>query len=76
MDAIDYAQKIQERVLSVALDAAQQANLNRPSVSAFECEVCGNAIPQARRNAVQGCTTCIGCQQAIDRHNAGYAHVK
>ena len=72
MDAADYAQRIQDQSLSLALDAAQQANLNKPSVSALECEECGNDIPQPRRDAVQGCTTCIGCQQALERRNAGY----
>jgi len=73
MDAADYAQRIQEQSLSVALDAAQQASLSKPSVSALECEECGNDIPKPRRDAVRGCTTCIGCQQALERHNAGFA---
>ena len=73
MDAADYAQRIQDQSLSVALDAAQQANLNKPSVSALECEECGNDIPKPRRDAVQGCTTCVGCQEVLERHNAGFA---
>jgi phage/conjugal plasmid C-4 type zinc finger TraR family protein len=27
-----------------------------------ECEDCGGEIPPARRAAVKGCTTCVGCQ--------------
>ena len=73
MDAADYAQRIQDQSLSVALDAAQQANLNKPSVSALECEECGNGIPKPRRDAVHGCTTCVGCQEVLERHNAGFA---
>ena len=57
MDAADYAQVIQDQSLSVALDAARKAILNKPSVSALECEECGNDIPQSRRDAVNGCTT-------------------
>ena len=74
MDAADYAQRIQDQSLSLALDAAQQASLSKPSVSALECEECGNDIPKPRREAVRGCTTCIGCQSALERHKAGYAH--
>ena len=73
MDAADDAQQIQECSIRLALDAAQHAHLNKPSVSALECEECGNAIPQSRRDAVRGCTTCIACQQALERHKAGYA---
>ena len=73
MDSADHAQIIQEQSLSVALDAAQQASLSKPSVSAVECEICGNPIPEKRRMAVQGCNTCIGCQQVLERHEAGYA---
>ena len=73
MDAADYAQRIQDQSLNVILDAAQQANLNKPSVSALECEECGNDIPKPRRDAVHGCTTCIGCKNAQERHSAGYA---
>jgi len=73
MDAADYAQRIQDQSLSVALDAAQQASLSKPSVSALECEECSNDIPKPRRDAVRGCTTCIGCQQALERRNAGFA---
>jgi phage/conjugal plasmid C-4 type zinc finger TraR family protein len=73
MDSADHAQIIQEQSLSVALDAAQQASLSKPSVSALECEICGNPIPEKRRMAVQGCNTCIDCQQARERRENGYA---
>jgi phage/conjugal plasmid C-4 type zinc finger TraR family protein len=73
MDSADHAQIIQEQSLSVALDAAQQASLSKPSVSALECEICGTPIPAKRRMAVQGCNTCIACQLALERRKAGYA---
>jgi phage/conjugal plasmid C-4 type zinc finger TraR family protein len=72
MDAADYAQRIQDQSLSLALDAAQQASLSKPSVSVLECEECGNSIPEKRRMAVQGCNTCIDCQQALERREAGF----
>jgi len=72
MDAVDYAQRVQDQSLRVALDVAQQARLSQPSISALECEECGNDIPKPRRDAVRGCTRCIGCQSALERHKAGY----
>jgi len=72
MDAVDHAQVAQERSLSLALNAVQQENASRGGVSAIECAECGNDIPKPRRDAVRGCTTCIGCQQALELHKAGY----
>ena len=31
-----------------------------------ECVECGDAIPEARRKAVPGVTTCVGCQAGRD----------
>lgn len=72
MDAVDHAQVAQERSLSLALNAVQQENASRGGVSAIECEECGNLIPEKRRMAVQGCNTCIDCQQALEQRGAGY----
>lgn len=55
----------------LANDAAQlfldNALLNRPSlvggVSALQCSDCGYSIPEARRAAVPGTTTCVDCAQ-------------
>jgi phage/conjugal plasmid C-4 type zinc finger TraR family protein len=30
--------------------------------SAEECEDCGDPIPEKRREAMPGCTTCVRCQ--------------
>lgn len=31
------------------------------------CEDCGDEIPEARRNAVSGCTMCVECQTRHER---------
>ena len=43
--------------------------------SAKECDECGKAIPEARREAVPGVRLCVACQEIVDeeqRINAGY----
>ena len=42
--------------------------VGKPAVSAYECEECGEAIPEARRAAVPGCRCCTACQQEIERY--------
>lgn len=41
--------------------------------SLYECEECGNPIPQARREAVPGVRLCIACQQDKDSHSAAFS---
>ncbi|CAM3291648.1 TraR/DksA family transcriptional regulator [Xenorhabdus nematophila] len=62
------------KALDLALQHAEQlleqriaAHVNRPvGVSAFECEVCGHAIPEARRRIVTGVTHCAPCQEIFE----------
>jgi phage/conjugal plasmid C-4 type zinc finger TraR family protein len=35
--------------------------------SAFECRVCGEPIPDERRQAVPGVQTCVDCQTDLER---------
>ncbi|CDL83857.1 TraR/DksA C4-type zinc finger protein [Xenorhabdus szentirmaii] len=43
------------------------AHVNRPvGVSAFECEVCGRAIPEERRMIIAGVTRCTPCQDVFE----------
>lgn len=35
--------------------------------SAFECEECGEPIPEARRLAIPGVRLCVSCQAEADR---------
>ena len=32
-----------------------------------ECEECGEDIPKARQEAIQGCKYCVHCQEAFER---------
>ncbi|WP_315807518.1 TraR/DksA family transcriptional regulator [Pseudomonas sp. C9-3] len=59
MDVIDRANDHADYLLQVAL-------ANRPTAagpSAEWCDDCGNPIPEARREAVPGCETCVSCQE-------------
>ena len=41
--------------------------------SLYECEECGDPIPEARRKAIPGVRLCIACQQDKDSKNSSYA---
>ena len=56
-DIYDQAAEIEQMQRQIALDA-----------QAYECEECGEAIPEARRAAVPGCRCCTACQQEIERY--------
>ena len=64
-DQIDQAQqqadaRLQESLARVAAE--------RPTGPSLElCEDCGGRIPERRRQAVPGCTRCIGCQEEAER---------
>lgn len=45
--------------------AAMAKQASKPSLE--ECEQCGDDIPEARRTAVAGCTTCIYCQTKLEK---------
>ena len=63
-DQIDQAQEQDAAYLQAALE---RAAANRPSGPSLErCEDCGERIPERRRQAVQGCTRCISCQEAFE----------
>ncbi len=58
-DIADQANEQAEYLLQVALSRRPVA----ARMSLKECEYCGDDIPEARRVAVQGCTTCVDCQE-------------
>lgn len=63
-DSLDRAAEQTEYFLQTAL----QRHLNRPvKPSAQFCEDCGEAIPLRRQQLVQGCETCIDCQELRER---------
>lgn len=58
MDNADFANDLMLDRLERQL-AARRPVLVGPS--AFECEECGEPIPEARRLALPGCFTCVDC---------------
>lgn len=69
-DIYDRATEREEQFRADALnEQARRAGLTGKTVadSATHCAVCGAAIPKARRAAVPGVQTCIGCQTDLER---------
>ena len=66
-DLYDRAAEIEQFHRETAI--RKQAEKNNPAaVSAYECEECGEPIPEARRAAVIGCRCCTECQQEIEKY--------
>jgi phage/conjugal plasmid C-4 type zinc finger TraR family protein len=67
---------VQDQIDASIEDAVERARSRLPrGESLRHCEECGDAIPQARRQAVPGVRLCIGCQEKADREQkaaAGY----
>ncbi|WP_312054565.1 DksA/TraR family C4-type zinc finger protein [Pantoea brenneri] len=59
---------VQEQIDSTVNDGIERV---RQSIghgeSATECELCGEPIPEARRQALKGVRYCVSCQQKIDK---------
>lgn len=64
-DIADKASESEDLFLAEALYKA-----GRPSEyqgeSNYECDDCGDPIPEARRQAVPGCTRCVWCQEYFE----------
>ena len=65
--AIDRACDLEQMQRDHAL-AKQLGKSHAQAPSAFECESCGEQIPEARRIAALGCRYCITCQQEYESH--------
>ena len=68
MDEIDVTNRrleVEQKAIEARLKAAREAAVSRDA--ATECEDCGDEIPQARREAVPGCTRCAECQTLHER---------
>lgn len=52
---------------SVRAKLAEQGRFESMS----ECVECGDAIPEARRRAVKGCSLCVHCQELFERSQRG-----
>jgi phage/conjugal plasmid C-4 type zinc finger TraR family protein len=62
---------VQDQIDASVADAVERARSRLPSgASLSHCAECGNAIPEARRQAVSGVRLCIACQQVEDQQLA------
>ena len=64
MDECDQAQVMSDRYLNGAIRAAQAKAAGGEGSEA--CKECGEGIPEARREAVPGCTRCVACQREVE----------
>jgi phage/conjugal plasmid C-4 type zinc finger TraR family protein len=59
---------VQQQIDDSIADAIERARALLPSgPSLSHCEECGEAIPEARRQAVPGVRFCLTCQAEADR---------
>lgn len=59
---------VQEQIDDSVTDAVARARARLPAgPGEIYCIECGDEIPEARRKALPGVTTCVACQEAIDR---------
>jgi len=69
----DQASKLEQDERESAWEAHHQMMKNKAATpSAEHCGVCGEQIPQARRDAELGCQTCVPCQNELDRALKGH----
>lgn len=58
-----------DQIHDTITDGVQSARSRLPQgAGTLECVECGEDIPEARRHALPGVTTCIACQTSRDRH--------
>lgn len=67
-DLIDQAQSEQECQLAQAM-ARHKSRLEFESL--YFCLACGVRIPEERRQAASGCTTCVDCQNQLEKRHYG-----
>ena len=65
---------VQEQIDASLEDEVKRARSQLPQgESAFDCDDCGTAIPEARRKAIPGVRLCVTCQEAADQEQAAFA---
>lgn len=67
-DLYDRAAEVEQLHREAALRRQAESTAAAAAVSAYECEECGEPIPEARRQAAPGCRCCIECQTEIDKY--------
>jgi phage/conjugal plasmid C-4 type zinc finger TraR family protein len=59
---------VQDQIDDTVKDAVSAARSRMPQgESATHCDLCGDPIPEGRREAVPGVRTCVACQSGRDR---------
>ena len=67
-DDVDRAQEREQEMRQDALDKhAREAQKAAAVDSAEICAMCGETIPDGRRDAMPGVQTCIDCQKDVER---------
>lgn len=62
---------VQDQIDSTVEDAVERARLALgKGESEIYCLECGQAIPEARRKALDGVKFCLACQNELDKHQA------
>lgn len=65
---------VQDQIDASLEDEVRRARSHLPrGESALECDDCGAAIPEARRQAISGVRLCVPCQEKSDREQARFA---
>lgn len=72
----DIADLAQQHAELAELELAERiAGRQYKGASAQFCDDCDEAIPEARREAVRGCQTCMDCQELLDLKSKGVRRV-
>ncbi|MEO6093702.1 MAG: DksA/TraR family C4-type zinc finger protein [Novosphingobium sp.] len=62
---------VQDQIEDSLKDAVETARARMPAGEGLaQCEECGEPIPEARRRALPGARTCVGCQSRRDAQPA------
>ena len=60
---------VHEQIQDSINDEVRRVRASLPTGTSLEfCEECGEAIPQARRDALPGVRLCIHCQEEADKY--------
>ena len=67
---------VQEQIDASIKDAIKQARSEMPvGESLTHCDECGNAIPEARREAIAGVRFCVNCQSELDKGKVAFTGI-
>ncbi|EGH97627.1 TraR/DksA family transcriptional regulator [Pseudomonas syringae] len=72
-DIADFANDLVQERIDQALAARLAAKPALALHSFLFCETCDEAIPDARRIALPGCTQCLTCQSLLELREARHA---